>query len=468
MRRLSGIDADMLYGETPSSHMHVSALLILDPSTAAGDFGFATWRRLLASEVEHLPPLRERAVPVPFGLDRPFWVDDPGFDLDRHLHRVAVPAPGGARELSALVGDLASTKLDRSAPLWEMWFIEGVERGRVAVLSKIHHACLDGVAGAMMLGHLFRTEPVAPPESADFAWKRKARLPSGPELMLRSLGSSVRTPLRAARALRETVTALGRLSRMGAAGEAIPPALPFQAPRTSLNRAVTPRRCFAFAEVPLARVKAVRKVFDVTVNDVVLALCSGALRRYLETRGEPTDEPLVAAVPVSTRSEHQMGRLGNVVSGLFASLATDVADPVERLRAVSAATRSAKRLYETGIEDAAMRWASVPRPLEVALAVRFLSWLHLSQRLPPIFNLLISNVPGPPGPLYAGGAKLVACYPMGPLVDRVALNITVMSYADGVGFGFLTCPDVVRDPWAIAAGVRDALDELLPSPGARP
>jgi len=459
MRRLSGIDADMLYGETESCHMHVCGLLVLDPSSAPWGFGFDAWRSLVASEVEHLPPLRERLVPVPLGLDRPVWVDDPAFDLDRHLHHVALPAPGGARELAALVGALASYKLDRSHPLWEMWFIEGLQGGRLAVFSKVHHACLDGMAGAMLLGRLFRSKRTRPPRLAEPPRAEAARVPSGLELLARGLVGSPRAPLRVARAFGETVSAFRNLARMRGSGEGWP-ALPFQAPRTSLNRPVTPRRSFAFAELPLAEVKAVKKAFGVTVNDVVLALCSGALRRYLDERGELPAEPLVAAVPVSTRSGEQMGSFGNIVSGMFAPLATDVADPAERLRAVSAGTRGAKRLYETGIEDAVMRWAALPRPAAVALAVRFASWLRLSERLPPIFNVLISNVPGPPVPLYAGGARLVACYPMGPLVDHVALNVTVMSCGDALGFGFLTCPEAVPDAWALADGVSTALDEL--------
>jgi WS/DGAT/MGAT family acyltransferase len=453
----------MLYGETESCHMHISGLLILDPSSASWCFDFDTWRGLVASEVERLPPLRERVVSVPLGLDRPFWIDDPAFDLDRHLRRIALPAPGGARELAALVGDLTSYKLDRGGPLWEMWFIEGLEHGHVAVLSKVHHACLDGMGGAFMLSRLFRAERVRAPGFREPTWREAARIPSDLELLGRSLASRARTPLRAARALGQTVSALGNLARMsGSPGESRP-ALPFQAPRTSFNRPVTPRRGFAFAEVPLAEVKVVKKAFDVTVNDVVLALCSGALRRYLEARDELPAEPLTAAVPVSTRSQDQIGSFGNVVSGMFASLATDVVDPVERLRAVSAGTRSAKRIYETGIEDAVMRWASVPRPAAVALAVRFFSRLHLTEHLPPIFNLLISNVPGPNAPLYAGGARLVACYPMGPLVDQVALNVTVMSYTDSVGFGFVTCPDAVPDAWAVADRIPEALRELLAS-----
>jgi WS/DGAT/MGAT family acyltransferase len=462
MRRLNGIDADMLYGETPSSHLHVSALLILDPSTAPQGFGIDEWRRLVASEVRNLPPLRERLLEVPFGIDRPLWIDDPHFDLDRHIRHVAVPAPGGDRELAALIGDLSGYKLDRSGPLWEMWFIEGLKDDRVAVFVKVHHACADGMAGAMMLARLFVSEPrPAPDDPLPAPHSEVESLPSQLELFARGLGSLALQPLRVARTLGTTALSLRKALNRPRSRSGSSPALPFQAPRTKLNGPITPHRCFSFSEVPLPDVNAVRKAFDVTVNDVVLAVCAGALRRTLDANGELPDRPLIAAVPVSVRSGEEFSGFGNVVSGLFVSLATDIDDPVERLRAVARGARSAKDLHASGIEDAVMEWASLPRPAAVALAVRLFSSLHITERLPPIFNLLISNVPGPPNPLYAAGARLEACYPMGPLIDQIALNVSVLSYVDSVGFGFLACPEIIPEPWAIAEGIGASLEELV-------
>ncbi|MBK7977930.1 MAG: hypothetical protein IPK07_33330 [Deltaproteobacteria bacterium] len=275
MRRLSGVDADLLYAETPTAHLHVGALLILDPSTSAAPFGVGTWRALIENHLAELPPLRQRLAEVPFGIDRPYWVDDPHFDLDRHVRRIAVPAPGGPRELGALVGDLCSYKLDRTAPLWETWFIEGVEGGRVAVLFKAHHAAMDGMTGALMLGRLLATEPSEPradgprwqpePEAAlPPAWLRFA---SG----LRHLAGA---PLDAARPLRDTVRSIRRVAEtLGRDVESATP-MPFTAPRTSLNRDITPHRRFAFVEVPLADVKRVKERFGVKVNDVAVALCA--------------------------------------------------------------------------------------------------------------------------------------------------------------------------------------------------
>lgn len=460
MRQLNGIDADMIYGETAASHMHVLGLLILDPSTAPGGFGVQDWRRLVASQLEHLPPLRERLVRVPFGLDRPYWVNDPDLDLDDHIHHHALPSPGGSRELAALVGELANAKLDLAVPLWKMWFIEGLEDGRVAVLTKVHHACIDGIAGSMMLARLFTSDREETPAVASTEARDVAALPSQGELLTRSLASLVTTPLRAARAARQTAAAVGKLIRLRGAQSWDTTTLPFQAPPCSLNQAITPRRSFAYCGVPLEQVKQVKRAFDVTVNDVVMAICGGALRAYLESRNELPEASLVAAIPVSARTEAQATSFGNAVSGMFASLGTNLKDPLERLQAVSRGTRSAKELYASGIEDALMEWAGMPRPATFSLLVRLVSWLDLSE-LPPVFNILISNVPGPPVPLYAAGAQLLACYPMGPLIDRIALNLSVLSCSGEVGFGFLTCPDVVEDPWAISDRIPQALEELV-------
>jgi len=456
MRQLNGIDADMIYGETAASHMHVLGLLILDPSTAPDGFGVQDWRRLV-----HLPPLRERLVRVPFGLDRPYWVNDPDLDLDNHIHHHGLPSPGGSRELATLVGELAGTKLDLGAPLWKMWFIEGLEDGRVAVLTKVHHACIDGIAGSMMLARLFTTDREASPSPSSPGARDVEPLPSEAELLTRSLGSLITTPLRAARAAQQTAASVGKLLRLRSTRTWDTTTLPFQAPPSSLNQAITPRRSFAYCAVPLEQVKRVKRAFDVTVNDVVVTICGGALRAYLESRNELPEASLLAAIPVSARSEDQATSFGNAVSGMFATLATDLKDPLERLRAVSRGTRSAKELYASGIEDALMEWAGMPRPVAFSLLVRLLSWLDLSERLPPVFNILISNVPGPPVPLYAAGAQLLACYPMGPLIDRIALNVSVLSCSGEVGFGFLTCPDVVEDPWAISDRIPQALEELV-------
>jgi WS/DGAT/MGAT family acyltransferase len=217
----------------------------------------------------------------------------------------------------------------------------------------------------------------------------------------------------------------------------------------------------AFVSVALDDVKTVREAFGVTVNDVVLAICGGALRSYLRSRGELPAAPLVAAVPVSVRTQDELLAPGNLVSGMFTSLASDVEDPVRRLIAIRDSAAGAKELYASGIEDAVMDWASVPPPVTMALGVRLYTWMHLAQRIAPVFNLLVSDVPGPREPLYAAGARLVAAYPFGPVLDAIGVNVTVLSYTDSVGFGIMTCPDLVPDPWRLAKAVGPSLDELV-------
>jgi len=460
VRKLSGIDADMLYGEMPAWHMHVGGLIVLDPSTVPGGFDHEAARREVAVLAAGVAPLRERLLEVPFGLDRPSWVDDPSFDVDAHLHRVAVPSPGGAHELAELAGVLLSTKLDRSRPLWEMWFIEGLEHGYVAILAKIHHACADGMGGALLMGQLLTIEPrpapseMPPPSPGE-------TIPSAVRLLAGVVPSFASLPVRMARTLGRTATSAWKLARRPRSDSGVPPALPFTAPHTVLNHPVTSRRSFAFAGVPLADVKAVAHAFDATVNDVVLALCGGALRRYLAARDELPDTPLIAAVPVSVRTEETFASFGNMVSGWFANLATDVDDPGARVLVIRDAARSAKRMYESGVEDVVMDWADLPAPALWAAGVRFYEWSRLSERLPPLFNLLVSNVPGPPMQLFAGEARVVAVYPFGPVLDSIGLNITVLSYRDSIGFGLMTCPELVPDVWSLADGLHEALAELV-------
>jgi len=224
---------------------------------------------------------------------------------------------------------------------------------------------------------------------------------------------------------------------------------------------VTSNRSFAFTTVGLADVKAIKNAFGTTVNDVVLALCTTALRHYLQRRGELPDTPLTAAIPVSTRTQGEIGSYGNRVSGLFALLPTNIADPIERLRTVCGATESAKRLYASGVEDTVMEWADVLPPVALALGVRLFTWTFLAGKIPLIFNLLVSNVPGSPVPLYLAGATVAAIYPLGPVLDDIGLNITILSHDDQINFGLVSCPELMPDIWDLADKIPEALDELI-------
>jgi len=462
--RVSGIDAAFLYGETPSWHMHVSAVVVVDPTTATRPFTLDAFARHLESRLHLVPQFRWRLVEVPLGLDRPVFVEDHTFDLANHLHRITLPAPGGDEQLGNLVGDLVGRKIDRRRPLWEMWLVEGLTGGRKAVVAKIHHAIVDGITGSEIATLLMDLEADPPPpattgpapvaENIDVAGAD----PTPAELVVRGLTYAALTPVRTGQFLVQTVRQAAQFVPLRRRPRPAP--VPFQAPRVSFNAELTPRRRFAFTSVPLADVRRLKDRAGVKVNDVVLALCAGALRRYLLNRRELPDVPLVAQVPVSMRSAGD-SEVGTKVAAMFTSLATDVADPAERLAAIAEGTRSAKEMQQALAAEKIMGISETAPPALIDLAARMYTLAGLDRGLPPLMNTIISNVPGPPFPIWCAGSPVEALYPMGPLLYGCGLNITVFSYRQQVDVGFLVCPDLVPHPWRLAEGVDDALAELL-------
>lgn len=457
MQKLKGQDAAFLYAETPNWHMHISGLMIADP-TDVPDFSFERVREILVSRIPEIPQLRWRYLDVPFGVDRPSWYEDPDIDPDYHIRRIGVPTPGGADELGQLVGQLVSFKLDRSKPLWETWVIEGLENGRVAVLTKMHHAIVDGVSGAGLAEVLLDLEPVPRPPRDDLPPPPEPeRIPSPIEQLARGLAiTAVKTPFRLARFGRQSINQLVATVPMMGADRVT---LPINAPRTTLNADPTPHRRFASAQVSLDRVKAVKHGHDVKLNDVVLALCASALRRYLIDIDDLPDAPLVTQCPVSLRVEGD-DEVGNKVGSMFASLATDIADPVERLMAINESTQGAKEMREALSAHQIMGLTETTPPGLIAVAARMYGLANIAGNMPPATNVVISNVPGPPFPLYIAGAKLEAMYPMGPLLMGMSLNITVFSIDGNLDVGFMACPESVPRPQFIADGVELALQEL--------
>ena len=461
MRRVSGIDAAFLYGETPAWHMHVSAVLIGDPSTAPNGFSVERFKELTAARLHLAPQFRWRLVEVPFGLDRPGWIEDPDFDIDNHIRRIGVPAPGGPEQLGNLIGDLVSIKLDRGRPLWEFWVIEGLQDDKIAILAKIHHSIIDGVSGSELAGILMDLEVDPPPPDPPTEPRAVESEPNPFELVARGVGHTFLTPYRTVRFVNQSVRQ--GLKFIGFQQRDHTPPIPFQAPRTSFNTELTPHRRFAYESVSLADVRVVKDAFGVKLNDVVLALCAGTLRRYLDSRDELPDSPLIAQVPVSLRTDDDTGHGGTKVGAMFASLATDIDDPVERLLAIHASTQGAKEMQQAMNAERIMGISETAPPALISLAARMYTAAGLDSLTPPIMNLIISNVPGPPFPIYCAGAKLESIYPMGPLLYGTGINVTVFSYVENVDFGFMVCRDVVSDPWFIAEGVQLALDELLAS-----
>lgn len=480
MERLSGLDASFLYLETPSHHMHVCMTMVMDPATMPGGYSFAAIKELLRSK-QDLPLFRRRIAPVPFGLAHPVWVDDPHFDLDYHVRRIGAPAPGGRRELAELAAQIAGIPLDRDRPLWQMWVIEGLKQGRIGVVTKVHHAAIDGVSGADMMMHLFDlsadgggrgaaadmaalTGDPTPPSPAEAP--RDDHIPNDLELVGYALRSRARRAAQLVPLLRATVESVthvvqGRRDPGHHVG-----AVPLTAPRLPWNESVTPHRAVGFARVSLDDVKEVRRAFDVKINDVVLALCAGTLRHYLAGHGAVPDEPLLAVCPISVHDGTERESV-NQVSAMFVSLATDIDDIGERLAAISESTKGAKDEHNAVGAETLIRWAEYAPPNTFNLASRLYSSLSLASRHRPIHNAIISNVPGPPFPLYFGGAEMVATYPMGPVMEGCGLNITVFSYQDQVDIGFMVCRELIPDVWAMADDVDTAMAELLAAARAR-
>lgn len=460
MQRLTGLDAGFLYMETPTSFMHVASLIVLDPSTAPEGFDFDRLRSLYEQRLDQAPPFRRRLVQVPLGLHHPIWIEDPDFDLSWHLRHIAVPRPGGVKELCDLIGDLVAIPLDRTRPLWEAWLIEGLEGGRVALLNKVHHSAIDGASGEeLMIAILDLTPQVEAKPTPDTPWQPE-HVPSDTEMLGHALASLVQQPIHAVDTFRRTVEAALRIRRTNRDSDATPPPSPFAAPPTSINAALTPRRAFATASLSLPDVKAIKNAMGVTVNDVVLTLCAGALRTYFDSRGESPEGSLVAMVPVSVRTDEHSHAQGNRVSSMLTTLATDLDDPLERLAVIHEGMRAAKEQQNAIGADTLQDWVEFAAPAVAGRAARLYSRMHWADHHRPLFNVTISNVPGPPFPLYVAGGKVEATYPIGPIFDGGALNITVMSYIDSLDFGFLVCPELVPDHWSLADAMHHSLEEL--------
>jgi diacylglycerol O-acyltransferase / wax synthase len=448
--------AAFLYLETPSTHMQVTGVLVLDPGSLDGREPFDEVRRLLDERLHLLPSFRRRLVEVPLRAAHPVWIEDPDFELDAHLHRWALPAPGSRAELEALTGDLAGRPLDRSRPLWDLHVVEGLEDGRIAVVTIIHHAAIDGVSGAELMAGLFDLTPeIAPVPPPEIPWEPEP-VPSEASLLAGAVAEGARSPLRIASAI--TSSARGLVSRAGrpAAARRV---RPFSAPRTSFTGAITARRSVAFARTSLADVKAVGGAAGATVNDVLLAATTSSVRAYLAAREGVPEGPLVAAMPISARGEGEV-ELGVQVSVMLVPLPVQLDDPMARLRDITASTTALKADRAAAGGDSFADWAELTPPALLSGAARLYSGARLADRHPPIHNLVVSSIPGPPVPLYIAGATLEATYPMGPLIEGSGLNVTVLTNLGNVDVGILACPDLVPDVAELARGFEAGVAEL--------
>lgn len=463
MQRLTGSDATFLYMENRVVHMHVTGVLQLDPSTAPDGFSFERFRGHLISRLDWIPVFRRRVVPVPFGIDHPVWVEDPCFDVDHHLWSHTLPSPGSMEQLAAFVGSYMSRPLDRHRPLWDMVLVDGLADGTMALVSKVHHVGVDGVTGNELLAHLVDTTP-QPPEPGDGdvgSEIHPERIPCRAEMVADAVLSRVTDPLRRVRALGRTISsAAGAVGQITGGAKGHTMARPFDAPRTLFNQSITARRTVAFAEAPLERLKDVRAAYGCTINDVVLAACTQSLRSYLARRGEHFDRPLVVSVPVSVRGREIDGEATNQVSDMFVRLPVHLADPVDQLREVQEDTANAKLMHGAMGSTMVGDVTEVTPPVLFQLASRIYSAAGLGERLAPIHNLVVSNVPGPPVPLYIAGAQLAGVYAFGPLIEGSGLNVTVLSNMGRMCIGVIACPDVAPDVQEVADGVAEGIEVL--------
>lgn len=502
MRQLTGLDTSFLSLETPSQCGHVASLTIYDlagwaergtigdASGAVGSF-FDAIAGTVRERLHLIPLMRRKLIEVPLGLDHPYWINDPDFDLEFHVRNLALPIPGSDEQLAEQVARIISRPLDRARPLWELYVIDGLAGNRAAMLTKIHHAAIDGMAGVELLTTLLDTDPAGRIVAPSSSWKPE-QPPSLAELAIRTAMNYAKNPGRAlrlqAKALRsatgvarsagaglvttlplamafQEVPALGNLSRRllgkSESMESFPTLPSRSAPKTPFNRSITPHRRFAYGSLSLNDAKTVRRVFGVTVNDVVLALSASALRRYLCDTGDLPVEPLVAMIPVSIRSGTEADAYTNRVSAVLTSLHTNLDDPQARLAAIHDSTSAAKDMKKAIPADLLTDLAQFAPPALAARASRVVTRTGMMNRINPPFNLIISNVPGPKETLYTSGAPLLHFYPVSTIVEGQGMNITVQSYGDTLDFGVVSCRELVPNPSVIITYLREALVEYV-------
>lgn len=462
---VSTLDAGMLYAETAEMPMHTMGVLVFEPEDAADADGsevspFKWARQRFAERIHLIPPFRRRVVQGPLQIGDAHWIDDPTFDLDKHLVHITLPSPGGMREFSEFVGMFAGQRLERDRPLWKAVLVDGLEGGKTALVMKIHHAAMDGGKSALIASTLLDTSlegrQIPPPEEP---WIPD-REPTLPWLAADTFRTLVGKPRRAVEAATKVVSEVQAQRRSkpppSPNGEAPDKAPLFDAPPTPFNAALTPNRSVAFADVSLDDVKAIKDAFGTTVNDVVLAACCASLRSWLAAHGGLPDRPLIATVPVSVREDGDQD--GNRVSVIRVHLPIQTEDPVGRLMAINEETVAAKRRHRSGggsdiLKNVAAFINNITVPWVATQLIGFYSSMHLADRVPPLWNVIISNVAGPPVPLYTKGARLVQLFPLGPAQQGSGLDITVMSLVDRLCFGAMACTELVPD-------VQDIADEF--------
>ena len=459
MEVMTGLDARFLYSETPTAHMHTIKVAVSDTSQMSGGFHYDTFVDVIGQLLIRLPPFRRRAVPVPWGLGHPVWIQDPNFELTHHIRRHTLDGSAGDRELAAVVAEFASTPLRRDRPLWELLAVEGLEKERVAFVAKIHHAVADGSAVVALLKNVTSgttsnpsTQPIEDPWSPE-------PIPSTRRLLTIAARDHAKRAKGLPHLLWETVTRAGASERRRQNSPVKPPLPLHHIPRTSFNVSLTADRTFAMTNVSMAELKAIRRSAGSSFNDVYLCVCAGALRRYLSERRELPDRPLVASVPVST--DPDVARMsGNHVDNVYVSIGTDIADPVRRLTHIHNGMVAAKEIRELLGNHLLEQRAEVVPPQIYRSTIRIWTGSHLANRMHPPLNVVLSNVAGPRQRIMFGPVELESLYSVGPILEGIGLNITAWSYEHTLGISVLGCPVSIPDPWLIIDALHESLAEL--------
>jgi WS/DGAT/MGAT family acyltransferase len=459
MKSLSGLDAFHLYRETRIQHNHTLKIAILDPSTAHDkpELNYETFKKFFEKGVSIIPPFQWRLVNIPFNVGLPRWYYDPELDIDYHIRRAAVPAPGGERELAEVISEIASSTLERDRPLWQIWYIEGLEHGHIALATKLHHALADGRVSAKLITDSFQTTPDPVPDFPPHMHAMAEVIPSRWNLFKEALADDLalikgfpRMVLRTLRYIGKVL--LRKMQRKPGYASA------FSGPSLHFNRSLTPHRWYATVDLPVADMKEVKNILGGTLNDVFIAVASGALRTYLAGRGDMPGQSLTCTVPVSLRGE-TFELSGNRVGSWFLSIASDIEDPVERLNQVASNTRAAREHNEACDRELNMDWMAYRTVWSSYVGLFKGSAEKILSK--PTFNLILSNVRGPMHQLWQNGAKVVGIRSIGPLTDDMGLNITCWSYMDSLNIGLVACREHMPDIWDLADQFPIEMEKLL-------
>jgi diacylglycerol O-acyltransferase / wax synthase len=467
MEQLSGQDASFVYLETPTTPMHIGSVGIYDPSTAPNGFvRFKDILRHVESRLDKARSFRQKLVRVPFDLDHPYWVEDANFDIEYHIRHMALPKPGDWRQLCIQVARLQARPMDLSRPLWEFNIIEGLDnipgipKGSFALMAKVHHAAIDGMSGVELSAAVHDIEPKAVEENVKSDWKPESD-PALGEMLFRTWLNSVKQPVQFAKTLANTIPGVARLGKEIAGGD-VSLKNAKMAPQTKLNGKVSSHRVWDGAVFQLADIRVIKhRLEGATVNDVILAIIGGGLRKYLRQHDDLPKQSLSAMAPISVRAEGEKDALGNLVSAMVVPLGTHIEDPAERLRFIHKETRNSKAMTNAVGARTLTDYSQFMPAALAGLAARLYTRLGVSNLHSPVFNVVATNVPGPRVPLYFAGAKMVRMMGTGPVFDGMGMINAIYSYGSDIAIAFTADRDMVPDPAVYAAALQEAFDELL-------